>query len=242
MTHPVVSQREAKMSQVYGRGCQIPGCSLQRKSGKKYCNKHEHGFHLKGDPLQVSIKISSLQRSTQEIQELLEANKSNPSLHDLKLALGERWAILGKSVDKYLKQQADGLAGVKGQRKGYQVLQSLLKNVPIDEVLVLWASFQRFEDDLPGMFVNQRSYKHQLVKHVRRISHFVDPALINKRTGKSIVKYVPEMSVPEVNTVYDLLNQVFGVSGYQFSKAIAKRKDSKEELDKRVRSALVGIT
>jgi N-acetylneuraminate synthase len=56
--------------------------------------------------------------------------------------------------------------------------------------------------------------------------------LINKRTGKPIVKYVPEMSVPEVNAVYDLLNQVFGVSGYQFSKAIAKRNDSKEELDK----------
>ena len=242
MTQPVVSQREAKMSKVYGRGCQIPGCTLTRKSGKKYCNKHEHGFHLKGDPMQISIKISSLQRSTQEIQELLEANKSNPSLHDLKLALGERWAILGKSVDKYLMQQADGLAGIKGQRKGYQVIQSLLRNVPNDEVLLLWASFQRFEDSTPGIFVNQRSYRHQLVKHVRRISNYVDPALINKRTGKPIVKYVPEMSVPEVNTVYDLLNQVFGVSGYQFSKAIAKRIDSKEELDKRVRSALVGIT
>ena len=77
---------------------------------------------------------------------------------------------------------------------------------------------------------------------MRRISRFIDPALINKRTGKKIVKYVVEMGVPEVNTVYDLLNQVFGVSGYQFSKAIAKRIDSKEELDKRVRSALVGIT
>ena len=242
MTQPVVSKREAKMVHVYGRGCQTPGCTLTRKSGKKYCNKHEHGFHLKGDPMQISIKISSLQRSTQEIQELLEANKSNPSLHDLKLALGERWAILGKSVDKYLMQQADGLAGIKGQRKGYQVIQSLLRNVPNDEVLLLWASFQRFEDSTPGIFVNQRSYRHQLVKHVRRISNYVDPALINKRTGKPIVKYVPEMSVPEVNTVYDLLNQVFGVSGYQFSKAIAKRIDSKEELDKRVRSALVGIT
>jgi hypothetical protein len=242
MAQPPVSLREAKMSKVYGRDCQIIGCSSQRKSGKKYCNKHEHGFHLKGDPMQVSIKISSLQRSTQEIQELLEANKSNPSLHDLKLALGERWAILGKSVDRYLKQQADGLAGIKGQRKGYQVLQSLLKSVPMNEVLLLWTSFQRFEDDTPGIFMNQRSYKHQLVKHVRRISHFVDPALINKRTGKPIVKYVPEMSVPEVNTVYDLLNQVFGVSGYQFSKAITKRKDSKDELDKRMRTALLGIT
>jgi hypothetical protein len=77
---------------------------------------------------------------------------------------------------------------------------------------------------------------------VRRISHFVDPALINKRTGKPIVKYVPEMSLPEVNTVYDLLSQVFGVSGYQFSKAINKRKDSKDELDKRMRTALLGIT
>ena len=242
MTQAPVSLREAKMSQVYGRGCQIAGCSLNRKSGKKYCSKHEHGFHLKGDPLQVSIKISSLQRSTQEIQELLGANQSNPSLQDLKLALGERWVILGKSVDKYLKQQADGLAGIKGQRKGYQVLQSLLKNVPMDEVLLLWASFQRFEDSTPGIFVNQRSYRHQLVKHVRRISHFVDPALINKRTGKPIVKYVPEMSAPEVNTVHDLLNQVFGVSGYQFSKAIAKRKGSKDELDKRMRTALLGIT
>ena len=242
MTQPPVSLREAKMSQVYGRGCQIAGCSLHRKSGKKYCSKHEHGFHLKGDPMQVSIKISSLQRSTQEIQELLEANKSNPSLHDLNLALGERWVILGKAVDKYLKQYESGMAGSKGQRKGYQVIQSLLKNVPMDEVLLLWASFQRFEDSTPGIFVNQRSYKHQLVKHVRRISHFVDPALINKRTGKPIVKYVIEMGVPEVNTVYDLLNQVFGVSGYQFSKAITKRIDSKEELDKRVRSALVGIT
>ena len=173
---------------------------------------------------------------------MLEANKSNPSLHDLNLALGERWVILGKAVDKYLKQYESGMAGSKGQRKGYQVIQSLLKNVPMDEVLLLWASFQRFEDSTPGIFVNQRSYKHQLVKHVRRISHFVDPALINKRTGKPIVKYVIEMGVPEVNTVYDLLNQVFGVSGYQFSKAITKRIDSKEELDKRVRSALVGIT
>ena len=242
MTQAPVSLREAKMSQVYGRGCQIAGCSLHRKSGKKYCSKHEHGFHLKGDPMQVSIKISSLQRSTQEIQELLEANKSNPSLHDLNLALGERWVILGKAVDKYLKQYESGMAGSKGQRKGYQVIQSLLKNVPMDEVLLLWASFQRFEDSTPGIFVNQRSYKHQLVKHVRRISRFIDPALINKRTGKKIVKYVVEMGVPEVNTVYDLLNQVFGVSGYQFSKAITKRIDSKEELDKRVRSALVGIT
>jgi hypothetical protein len=242
MTQPLFSQREAKMSKVYGRGCQISGCTVSRKSGKKYCNKHEHGFHLKGDPMQLSIRISSLQRSTKEIQELLVANKSNTSLHDLKIALGERWAILGKSVDKYLKQQAGGLAGNKGQRKGYQVIQSLLKNAPMDEVLLLWASFQRFEDSTPGIFVNQRSYKHQLVKHVRRISHFIDPALINKRTGKKIVKYVPEMSVPEVNTVYDLLNQIFGMSGYQFSKAIAKREDSKEELDKRVRSALVGIT
>lgn len=242
MAQQPVSQRESKMSQVYGRGCQIAGCSLPRKSGKKYCSKHEHGFHLKGDPMQLSIKISHLKTSTEEIQELLEANKSNPSLGDLKLALGERWAILGKAVDRYLKQYADGVAGSKGERKGYQVLQSLLRNCPMEEALLLWSSFQRFEDDLPGMFVNQRSYKHQLVKHVRRISHFVDPALINKRTGKPIVKYVPEMSVPEVNTVYDLLNQVFGVSGYQFSKAIAKRKDSKEELDKRVRAALVGIT
>lgn len=242
MTQPPVSLREAKMSQVYGRGCQMAGCSITRKSGKKYCNKHEHGFHLKGDPLQVSIKISSLQRSTQEIQELLEANQSNPSLHDLKLALGDRWVILGKSVDRYLKQQVDGLAGIKGQRKGYQVIQSLLRNVPMDQVLLLWASFQRFEDSTPGIFVNQRSYRHQLVKHVRRISHFVDPALINKRTGKPIVKYVPEMSPPEVNTVHDLLNQVFGVSGYQFSKAIAKRKESKNELDKRMRTALLGIT
>ena len=242
MAQQLVSQRESKMSQVYGRGCQIAGCTLPRKSGKKYCNKHEHGFHLKGDPMQVSIKISSLQRSTQEIQELFESNKINPSLHDLKLALGERWMILGKSVEKYLNQQADGLAGVKGQRKGYQAIQSLLKNVPMEEVLLLWASFQRFEDSTPGIFVNQRSYKHQLVKHVRRISHYVDPALINKRTGKPIVKYVPEMSVPEVNTVYDLLNQVFGVSGYQFSKAISKRKDSKDELDKRMRTALLGIT
>ena len=173
---------------------------------------------------------------------MLEANKSNPSLHDLNLALGERWVILGKAVDKYLKQYESGMAGSKGQRKGYQVIQSLLKNVPMEEVLLLWASFQRFEDSTPGIFVNQRSYKHQLVKHVRRISHFVDPALINKGTGKKIVKYVVEMGVPEVNTVYDLLNQVFGVSGYQFSKAITKRIDSKEELDKRVRSALVGIT
>lgn len=242
MTQPPVSLREAKMSQVYGRGCQIAGCSLHRKSGKKYCSKHEHGFYLKGDPMQLSIKIASLQRSTQEIQQLLEANKSNPSLHDLKLALGERWVILGKSVDKYLKQQADGMVGVKGQRKGYQVIQSLLKSAPMDEVLLLWTSFQRFEDSTPGIFVNQRSYKHQLVKHVRRISHFIDPALINKRSGKPIVKYVIEMGLPEVNTVYDLLNQVFGVSGYQFSKAITKRIDSKEELDKRVRSALVGIT
>lgn len=220
----------------------MPGCTLVRKSGKKFCNKHEHGFHLKGDPMQLSIKISSLQRSTQEIQELLEVNKSNPSLHDLKLALGERWAILGKSVDKYLKQQAGGFVGIKGQRKGYLVIQSLLKNVPMDEVLLLWASFQRFEDSTPGIFVNQRSYKHQLVKHMRRISHFIDPALINKRTGKPIVKYVIEMGVPEVNTVYDLLNQVFGVSGYQFSKAITKRMNSKEELDKRMRTALLGIT
>jgi hypothetical protein len=242
MTQPVVSQREAKMSKVYGRGCQIQGCPLLRKSGKKYCNKHEHGFHLKGDPMQVSIKISSLQRSTQEIQELLVANKSNPSLHDLKLALGERWAILGKSVDKYLKQQADGLAGNKGQRKGYQVIQSLLRNVPMNEVLLLWASFQRFEDCTPGIFVNQRAYKHQLVKHVRRISHFIDPALINKRTGKPIVKYVIEMGLPEVNSVHDLLNQVFGVTGYQFSKAITKRKDAKDELDRRMRTALLGIT
>lgn len=242
MAQQLVSQRESKMSKVYGRGCQIAGCALLRKSGKKYCSKHEHGFHLKGDPMQVSIKITSLQRATQEIHELLEANKSNPSLHDLKLALGERWVILGKSVDRYLKQQADGLAGIKGQRKGYQVIQSLLKNVSMNQVLLLWASFQRFEDSTPGIFVNQRSYKHQLVKHIRRISHFVDPALINKRTGKKIVKYVVEMGVPEVNTVYDLLNQVFGVSGYQFSKAIAKRIDSKEELDRRVRSALVGIT
>jgi len=242
MTQPVVSQREAKMSKVYGRGCQIPGCTLTRKSGKKYCNKHEHGFHLKGDPMQVSIKISSLQRSTQEIQELLEANKSNPSLHDLNLALGERWVILGKAVDRYLKQQADGIAGVKGQRKGYQVLQSLLKNVSMDEVLLLWASFQHFEDSTPGIFVNQRSYRHQLVKHVRRISHFIDPTLINKRTGKPIVKFVPEMGVPEVNTVYELLTQVFGVSGYQFSKAIAKRQASTDEMDKRMRAALLGIT
>ena len=50
------------------------------------------------------------------------------------------------------------------------------------------------------------------------------------------------MSVPEVNTVYELLNQVFGVTGYQFSKAISKRVVAKEELDKRVRAALVGIT
>jgi hypothetical protein len=242
MAQQVMSQRESKMSQVYGRGCQIAGCSQLRKSGKKYCNKHEHGFHLKGDPLQVSIKISSLQRSTQEIQELFESNKSNPSLSDLKLALGERWVHLGKAVDKYLQQYESGIAGSKGQRKGYQVLQSLLKNAPMDEVLLLWSSFQRFEDDMPSMFVNQRSYKHQLVKHVRRISHFIDPALINKRTGKPIVKYVPEMSVPEVNTVYELLNQVFGVTGYQFSKAISKRVDAKEELDKRVRAALVGIT
>ncbi|MFZ3039203.1 MAG: hypothetical protein WA115_05395 [Polynucleobacter sp.] len=242
MAQQAVSQRESKMSQVYGRGCQIDGCSLPRKSGKKYCSKHEHGFHLKGDPMQLSIKISHLKRSTEEIQELLEENKSNPSLGDLKLALGERWVILGKAVDKYLKQHADGAAGSKGVRKGYQVLQSLLLSSSMDEALLLWSSFQRFEDDLPGMFVNQRSYRHQLVKHVRRISHFVDPALINKRTGKPIVKYVPEMSVPEVNTVYELLNQVFGVSGYQFSKAISKRKESKEELDKRVRAALVGIT
>lgn len=241
MAQQAVSQRESKMLQVYGRGCQIAGCSLPRKSGKKYCSKHEHGFHLKGDPMQLSIKISHLKRSTEEIQELLEENKSNPSLGDLKLALGERWIILGKTVDKYLKQYSDGAAGSKGERKGYQVLQSLLRNCPMDEVLLLWAAFQRFEDDLPGMFVNQRSYKHQLVKHVRRISHFIDPALINKRTGKPIVKYVPEMSVPEVKAVYDLLNQVFGVSGYQFSKAIVKRKESKEELDKRVRAALVGI-
>lgn len=242
MAKQVMSQRESKMSQVYGRSCQIVGCSQLRKSSKKYCNKHEHGFHLKGDPLQVSIKISSLQRSTQEIQELFESNKSNPSLGDLKLALEERWVHLGKAVDGYLKQYDSGIAGSKGQRKGYQVLQSLLKNAPMDEVLLLWASFQRFEDDTPGIFVNQRSYKHQLVKHMRRISHFVDPALINKRTGKPIVKYVPEMSVPEVNTVYELLNQVFGVTGYQFSKAISKRVNAKEELDKRVRAALVGIT
>lgn len=242
MAQPPVSLREAKMSQVYGRGCQMAGCAITRKSGKKYCNKHEHGFHLKGDPLQVSIKISSLQRSTQEIQELLEANQSNPSLHDLKLALGERWVILGKSVDKYLKQQADGLAGIKGQRKGYQVIQSLLRHVPIDEVLLLWTTFQRFEDSTPGIFVNQRSYRHQLVKHVRRISQFIDPALINKRTGKPILKYVIEMGVPEVNTVYELLSQVFGVTGYQFSKAISKKLDSKRELDLRIRTALVGIT
>lgn len=242
MAQPIVSQRESNMSKVYGRSCQIAGCSLSRKSGKKYCNKHEHGFHLKGDPMQLSIKISHLKRSTEEIQELLKANKDNPSLSDLKLALGERWVILGKAVDKYLKQYADGVAGSKGERKGYQVLQSLIRSCSMEEVLLLWSSFQRFEDDMQGMFVNQRSFKHQLVKHVRRISHFVDPALINKGTGKPIVKYVPEMSVPEVNTVYELLNQVFGVSGYQFSKAIAKRKDSKEELDKRVRAALVGIT
>jgi hypothetical protein len=92
------------------------------------------------------------------------------------------------------------------------------------------------------MFVNQRSYRHQLVKHVRRISHYVDPALINKTTGSPIVKYVPEMSVPEINTVYQYLNDVFGITGYQFSKAITKRKDSKNELDKRMRTALLGIT
>ena len=242
MAKQPVSQRESKMSQVYGRRCQVIGCSLIRKSGKKYCSKHEHGFHLKGDPMQISIKISHLKRSLEEIEELLDANKNNPSLSDLKLALGERWVILNKTVEKYLQQHANGLAGSKGERKGYQVLQSLLQNSSMDEALLLWASFQRFEDDLPGMFVNQRSYRHQLVKHVRRISHFVDPALINKRTGKPIVKYVPEMSLPEVRTVYEFLYQVFGVSGYQFSKAIAKRKDSKEELDKRMRTALLGIT
>jgi hypothetical protein len=242
MTHPVVSQREAKMSQVYGRGCQISGCPLIRKSGKKYCNKHEHGFHLKGDPMQLSIKISHLQGATREIQELLESNKGNGSLDNLKEALGERWVILGATVDRYLKQQESGHVGIKGERKGYQVLQSLLKQSSLEEVFLLWTSFQRFEDDRPGMFINQRSYRHQLVKHVRRISHYVDPALINKTTGLPIVKYVPEMSVPEINTVYQYLNDVFGITGYQFSKAITKRKGSKDELDKRMRTALLGIT
>lgn len=241
MAKQQVSQRESKMSQVYGRGCQIAGCTLPRKSGKKYCNKHEHGFHLKGDPMQLSIKISHLKRPTEEILDLLNANKDNPSLADLVEALEERWASLGKTVEQYLKRHAEGVAGSKGERKGYLVLHSLLINTPMKEVLLLWAAFQRFEDDLPGMFANQRSYKHQLVKHIRRISHFIDPALINKRTGKPIVKYVPEMSVPEVNTIYNLLYQSFGVSGYQFSKAINKRKESKDELDKRVRAALEGI-
>jgi len=242
MVQAKVSLREAKMSEVYGSTCLMTGCSSQRKSGKKYCNKHEHGFHLKGDPIQLSIKISHLQGATKEVQELLENNKGNSSLHDLKKALGERWAILEATVNHYLEKQADGHVGIKGERKGYQVLRSLLMHSSLDEVFLLWTSFQRFEDDRPGMFVNQRSYKHQLVKHIRRISHYVDPALINKTTGLPIVKYVPEMSVPEINTVYQYLNDVFGITGYQFSKAITKRKDSKDELDKRMRTALLGIT
>jgi len=241
MTHPVVSQREAKMSQVYGRGCQISGCPLIRKSGKKYCNKHEHGFHLKGDPMQLSIKISHLQGATREIQGLLESNKGNASLHDLKLALGERWVILGATVDRYLEKQEAGHVGIKGERKGYQVLRSLLKHSSLDEVFLLWTSFQRFEDERPGMFVNQRSYRHQLVKHVRRISHYVDPALINKTTGLPIVKYVPEMSVPEINTVYQQLNDIFGITGYSFSKAIANRLKADDTRDMVVKNALKGI-
>ncbi len=241
MTHPVVPRREVKMSLVYGRYCQISGCPLQRKSGKKYCNKHEHGFHLKGDPMQLSIKISHLQEATREVQKLLESNNGNPSLNNLKKALGERWVILGATVDRYLEKQELGHVGIKGERKGYQVLRSLLKHSSLDEVFLLWTSFQRFEDDRPGMFVNQRSYKHQLVKHVRRISHYVDPALINKTTGLPIVKYVPEMSVPEINTVYRQLNDVFGITGYSFSKAIANRVKVDDARDQLVRDAVKGI-
>lgn len=231
--------RTSKLQRTYGHECRAAYCTSRRLPNHKFCQVHKYRLLFRGNEQQVIIRPQAITFSLKAVKLLVIDNRGSTAWIDLTEALQQRWESSRRYVqaelDQYYKQ---GMAKSKLVRKGHQMCADIFQNVGFDQTLEIWAAFQYLKEDSPNLFIDETSYRHQVIKYLRARAKSLHSSAIDPRTGKPRY-YSSVLYMTEKDTAYEILLEIFGAVGLRLHQQLQKRADrlraNKEQIDRALR-------
>ena len=232
--------RTYSLARAYGNECRAAHCNARRLPNHKFCQVHKFRLLYRGHEQQAIIRQQTIGFALKTVRLLVIDNRGSQAWSELTEALQQRWDSSRRYVLANLSQYfRDGKAKSKWERKGYQMVADIFQTVGFDKTLEIWAAFQYLKEDSPYLFIDEQSYRHQVIKYLRAKAKNYHSSAINPKTGKpryySSVLYQVEREV-----AYELLLGIFGAIGLRLHQQLQARADrlraNKEQIDRALRA------
>jgi hypothetical protein len=189
--------------------CIVPGCREPRvqKSASNYCQMHRYHWKVHGSPLQDAIKIAEIRRWEQDVRRIYK-----------RLPKAQRGDLSGVAArycatfHDFLRNCAAGRENAQN-RFSHETATRLLKvfdSVDPLAILTRVAALFLMREQSPRMFRDERAFRFQLVRGVRKLTSVADGSYwdntrqrvkqicdeIPARVRETMAEWLVEFSIP----------------------------------------------
>lgn len=232
--------RTYSLARAYGHECRASYCNKRRLVNHKFCQVHKFRLLFRGHEQQVILRPRAINFALKTVKLLVIENKGSTAWDELTEALLQRWESTRRYVQAHLDQYfKEGRAKSKWERKGHQMVADIIQVVGFDRTLEIWAAFQYLKEDSPLLFIDEKSYRHQVIKYLRARAKNYHTSSIDPKTGKPRY-YSSVMYTTEREVAYELLLGIFGAIGLRLHQQLEARADrlraNKEQIDRALRN------
>lgn len=173
--------------------CTVAHCHEKRVQGSasNYCQRHRTGNKQHGDPLQVPLRIPQVRKVETEVRKIYK--RLSPAR---RAELPDRAARYCKPFHEFLQSCAEGSSEFGNNRfaveSGARLLRVFDEVDPLS-ILTRASALYLMREQMPHVFRNERAFRFQLVRAVRKLTSVADGSYWNNRNQRKqqIVNEIP---------------------------------------------------
>jgi hypothetical protein len=204
--------------------CAVDGCLDHTSSFRPWCNRHSLARRNHGHPEQRPIDKTTLRPFTRAIEAKLRAH---PEWTGIALAK-ERWREAMR--DQRALHAAYFEGGQAMRRWEVRTAQDLIRvdeGVEVKAILVTIAAMFLMAEDMPRLFRDDRAWRYQLVRMVRKLTSTSLGTVYDHRAGKVRGIYRVRREA-EVMAFERVITEVFGGLAMALARAVLKDREREQ--------------
>ncbi|KAA0124287.1 hypothetical protein CIW48_08135 [Methylobacterium sp. P1-11] len=189
------------------RTCRAPGCGARTSRYGKFCSTHRSRSRRHGHPEQRAITKADLAPYLRLVGARVAKNATSP----VWAHCTDRWQAVVEHANRVLIAFERGQPGYRHERIAAREVIKLADHVSSTEVIETTFALFLLEDHQPRRFRSDASFRMQLARRLRGLTHLNAGTWYNHRTGKVQRAYrelTPRAALTFASWVIDALGAV----------------------------------